>query len=45
MHVSMSNILLEICNKLGVDYPDLGSYSNDCDKSKYLLLRILAFIG
>jgi len=41
----MSEILISICNKLGVVYSDLSNYKNDCDKAEYLLDCIYQFLG
>jgi hypothetical protein len=41
----MLNVLIQICQKLGVSYDEINSYSSDCDKSKYLLNQISNFIG
>lgn len=41
----MLNSLIQICNKLGVAYPDLDSYNDDCQKVQYLIDCISKFIG
>ena len=41
----MSDILISICDKLGVLYPDINNYSGDCAKAEYLLNQISEFIG
>ena len=41
----MLQALQQICDKLGVFYPDLNNYSTDCQKSQYLINQISNFIG
>ena len=41
----MLDTLLQICNKLGVDYPDIDNYLSECQKMQYLLDRIAQFIA
>jgi hypothetical protein len=41
----MFDVLKQICDKLGVEYPEIDTYSNDCMKSKYLVECISEFIG
>lgn len=41
------DILIEICNLLGVSYSSgyLSSLTNECEKINYLLVKIKEFIG
>lgn len=41
----MLEILIQICNKLGVQYSIPTTLKDDCEKSKYLLEQINKFIG
>lgn len=41
----MINTLIQICDKLGVLYPNVNVYSTECEKSQYLINCISEFIG
>lgn len=41
----MTNTLMQICDKLGVLYPDVNNYTTECQKSQYLINCISEFIG
>lgn len=41
----MVDTLQNICDKLGVYYPDIDNYQYDCDKAQYLINQISNMLG